>query len=73
MFGVPGSEEGELELSPHAYSPIVAITINPRHAMLLLETLPIIVTPKGDVPYAVDLRVVEAAFSRVERSYAAFC
>ena len=27
----------------------------------------------GDVPYAVDLRVLEAAFSRVERSYAAFC
>jgi len=27
----------------------------------------------GDVPYAVDLRVIEAAVSRVDGSYAAFC
>jgi hypothetical protein len=27
----------------------------------------------GDVPYSVDLRVIEAAVSRVDGSYAAFC
>ena len=32
-----------------------------------------LVVAHGDVPYAVDLRVREAVFSRVEWSYAAFC